>query len=163
MTETAFVSISLVKAKRMRVQKLAGSEALVRLKENPRKTLATILLWNNAANVAGSALATLIATRVLGEEGFGIALGIGVVTLLIMLFGDITPKTFASANADRLALIIAPVLEAFVFISKPIVAPLEGVARFLTRTGKEKTGSGLTEEDLDALVLVGVAEGTVGP
>ncbi len=62
MTETAFVSISLLKAKRLRMQKYAGAEALVRLKENPRKVLATILLWNNAANVAGSALATLIAT-----------------------------------------------------------------------------------------------------
>ena len=162
MTETAFVSISLLKAKRMRVQKLAGSEALVRLKENPRKTLATILLWNNASNVAGSAIATLIATHVLGEEGFAIALGIGVVTLLIMLFGDITPKTFASYNADRLALLIAPILEVLVLASKPVVAPLEAVARFLTRTGKDKAGSGLTEDDLDALVLVGVEEGTVG-
>jgi CBS domain containing-hemolysin-like protein len=160
MTETAFVSVNLLRAKRLKMMKAAGAEALVRLRENPRNVLATILLWNNASAVTASAIATLIFTNAFGEQS--LILAVGSVTLLLLLFGDITPKTFATAHADRIALLVAPSLEVLTAISNPIVSPLEAIARVLTRSGKELKTPLLTEDDLDALVLIGVEEGTVG-
>lgn len=161
MMETAFVSVSRLRAKSLFKQGKRGSEALVRLKERPREVLITLLLWNNAANVTASAAATILATNAFGSTGVGIA--VGGVTLALLLFGDVLPKTFASSNSELVAPALAPFMEITTRASAPLVLPLALLAKTASQTlGGEARKPLITESDLDSLVAIAVEEGTVG-
>ena len=73
--------------------------------------MSSVNLGNNLVNVGASALATSVAIRLFGNDGLGIA--VGIMTFLILVFGEITPKTYCNANATKVALRYAPVLLAF--------------------------------------------------
>mgnify|MGYP001558721694 FL=1 len=161
MMETAFVSVSRLRAKSLFKQGKRGSEALVRLKERPREVLITLLLWNNAANVAASAAATILATNAFGSTGVGIA--VGGVTLVLLLFGDVLPKTFASSNSELVAPALAPFMEITTAASAPLVLPLALLAKAASQIlGGEARKPLITESDLDSLVAIAVEEGAVG-
>ena len=98
--ETALISINLLKAKSLVKQKRKGAETLLKLKKNPHKLIITLLIGNNLVNVGAAALATVVFTNLFGSSGVGIATG--VMTFLILIFGEITPKTFASQNAVKI-------------------------------------------------------------
>jgi len=92
-------------------QKVKGSNALHKLKSNPGWMMASVNLGNNIVNVGSSAFATSIALRVFGDNGLAIA--VGIMTFLILVFGEITPKTYCNANATKVALRFAPILVIF--------------------------------------------------
>ena len=104
---------SLTTCNRIHILSLAeeGSrkaKTLLKVVENSGKMLSTILIGNNIVNISASALMTTLTTEVLGSQAVGI--GTGILTLLILIFGEITPKTVATVNPDRLALFYAPVI-----------------------------------------------------
>ncbi len=160
--EVAFVSTSRLRALSLFKQGKRGSRSLLRLKEQPRRLLITILLWSNATNVAASALATLAASSSLGS--FELGLVVGGVTLVLLVFGEVIPKTFAAGRHEQIALLLAPPTELLVAASAPLVLPLEWFSRSFTRAfaGREAKKPLITEEDLDSLVSIGVEEGTIG-
>ncbi len=159
--EIAFTGVSRLRAKALFKQGKPGSEALMRLKEKPRKMLVTILVWNNVANVAASAVATVLFTELFGSTGVGIA--IGAVTLSLLVAGDIVPKILASVHTEWLALFLASFTEVLIIVSTPLIAPVDALIVFLTQgMGKEVRRPLLTEDDLDTLITIGVEEGTVG-
>ena len=92
--ETALMSVSNIKVRSLVREKKRGSEALKRIKEKPERLLITILVGNNLVNIGSAALATSITTEMFGDIGIGIATG--VMTLLILVFGEITPKSYAA-------------------------------------------------------------------
>ena len=85
-----------------------GSQALVALKESPEHLLITILIGNNIVNIAAASLATAIAIQMFGDVGVGIATGFVVIILLV--FGEIGPKIYATRASDSFALTVAPVI-----------------------------------------------------
>src|SRR5699024_104071 len=92
---------------KIRIQTLAQegdrrAETLLKVVEDPGKLLSTILIGNNIVNLSASSLATTLTMRLFGSAAVGISTGI--ITLLVLIFGEITPKTLASIHGERLAL-----------------------------------------------------------
>ena len=112
-SETALVSLSIGRAVALKKEGRPGAQALYYLKVNPSRMLITILIGNNIVNIAASALATVLATEMFGHFGPGIA--VGVLTFLILVFGEITPKSLAIRYAERISLFISPLMYGFVY------------------------------------------------
>lgn len=100
-SETALMSVNRYKLKHRLKNKENSAKRVQYLINNPDKTLGLILLLNNFVNILASAITTLIAINLYGDAG--IAIGAGVLTFLILIFSEVTPKTFASLNSDKIA------------------------------------------------------------
>ncbi len=122
-SETAFTSLSRIKVGRMIEQRLRGAKLVSLLKENSSDFLATILIGNNLVNIAASVLATSIIIRMFEENGWNMGLAVGtatgIMTLLILTFGEIIPKTVAIRKAERFSLLVAPLIFGLSIILKP--------------------------------------------
>jgi CBS domain containing-hemolysin-like protein len=144
-SETALTSLPITRLEALRERSGRLTRAgLDRWAKAPQDFLITILVGNNLVNVLASALATSIAYR-LSENG-GLAIVVGLMTLGILIFGEITPKTLAQRHAEWLAARVAPVLYLFDLVLTPINKVLGLLARLLSRgEGPELP---VTEEDL---------------
>ena len=155
--EVALVGTRNSKVNQLKKQKAKGSDALYKLKHNPGWMMSSVNLGNNLVNVGSSALATSIAIRIFGNEGLGIA--VGVMTFLILVFGEITPKTYCNANATKIALKFAPVLLVFSYAFWPIVKMLEIITKAMVRlTGSSYHSPPITEEEIKGIVEQGLAD-----
>ena len=155
--EVALVGTRVSKVRQLVKQNVKGSRALNRLKSNPGWMMSSVNLGNNLVNVGSSALATSIAIRTFGDQGLGIA--VGVMTFLILVFGEITPKTYCNANATKISLRFAPVLLAFGYALWPVVKLFEIITRGMVRlTGSSYYAPPITEEDIKGIVEQGLAD-----
>jgi CBS domain containing-hemolysin-like protein len=119
--------------------------------------MSSVNLGNNLVNVGSSALATSVAIRLFGNDGLGIA--VGVMTFLILVFGEITPKTYCNANATKIALRYAPVLLGFSYVFYPVVKFFEVITRGVVRlTGSSYAPPPITEEEIKGVIDQGLAE-----
>ncbi|MDX1577450.1 MAG: hemolysin family protein [Gemmatimonadota bacterium] len=125
--EIALFSIGDAKVSALVDERRAGARALSDLKAHPERLLITILIGNNVANIGAASVATYAATEAFGSAGVGIATG--VMTLLVLFFGEITPKSFAARNAVRLSLLAAPVIQGLARLLIPLVAPLDWIVQ----------------------------------
>ncbi len=156
-TETALMSVNMIKVRSMVKQKKKGSDALYRIKQNPHKLLITILIGNNLANISAASLATVVFTDMFGSAGVGIATGI--VTFFILVFGEITPKTFSTQNAVRVSLYMARPIEILSYILYPFVLFFEAISRLMSKLLGSKKEKKLSEEELRTIVTMGSEEG----
>ncbi len=117
-SETAFFSLKKIKLKELQQKTDSKSRAITRLLSEPRRLLVTILLGNEMMNVAATATATALAIDLFGQQGVGIA--IGVMVFLLLIFGEVTPKTIAVYNPLRFASSIAPFLSLFAKLVYPL-------------------------------------------
>ena len=155
--EVALVGTSSSKVAQLLRDKKKGSRALHRLKSNPGWMMASVNLGNNLVNVGASALATSVAIRMFGDDGLGVA--VGVMTFLILVFGEITPKTYCNANATKISLRFAPVLLAFSYALYPVVKMFEYITRGVVRlTGSSYVPPPITEEEIRGVIDQGLAE-----
>ncbi len=155
--EVALVGVRKSKVEQLVRKKVRGSKALQKLKSNPAKMMASVNLGNNLVNVASAAFATEIAIRWFGNTGLGIA--IGIMTFLILVFGEITPKTYCNANAVKIALRFSPVLLIFSYAFFPIVKMLEFITKGMIKiTGSSEQPPGITEEEIRGIVDQGLAD-----
>ena len=155
--EVALVGTRNSKVNQLRKQNVKGAEALFKLKSNPGWMMSSVNLGNNLVNVGSSALATSIAIRMFGNEGLGIA--VGVMTFLILVFGEITPKTYCNANATKIALKFAPVLLVFSYAFWPVVKIFEFITRGMVRlTGSSYHSPPITEEEIKGIVEQGLVD-----
>lgn len=155
--ETALMSINNIKVKSLLKQEKKGSKALYRIKQNPHRLIITILIGNNLVNIGAASFATVFFTNLFGSSGIGIATG--VMTFLILVFGEITPKTFATQNAERVSLIVARPVELLSIILSPIVKVFEVISKFMSKLLGSKKESELSEEELKTIVTMGAEEG----
>ena len=134
-----------------------GSKALHKLKTNPSWMMSSVNLGNNLVNVGASAIATTMAIRLFGEDGLGIA--IGIMTFLILVFCEITPKTYCNANATKIALRYAPVLLGFSYLFYPVVKFFEIITKGVVKiTGSSYIPPPITEEEIRGVIDQGLAE-----
>ncbi len=155
--ETACMAVSRIQAQAMAKQKKKGSETLLLLKERPRRLIITILIGNNIVNIGASALATVIATDIFGHAGTGIA--IGIMTFIILIFGEITPKSYATVHSKKIALRVAPIIMWLSMILSPLVFLFEyATTRIIKLFGSTKKPQLFSETELRTLVEVGVQE-----
>ena len=155
--EVALVGIRKSKVIQLFQEGKKGSKALHKLKTNPSWMMSSVNLGNNLVNVGASALATSLAIRLFGNDGLGIA--VGVMTFLILVFGEITPKTYCNANSTKIALRYAPVLLAFSYVLYPVVKFFEIITKGVVKlTGSSYTPPPITEEDIKGVVAQGLEE-----
>ena len=155
--EVALVGVRKSKVVQLFNEGKKGSKALHKLKNNPSWMMSSVNLGNNLVNVGASALATSVAIRLFGNEGLGIA--VGVMTFLILIFGEITPKTYCNANSTKIALRYAPVLLGFSYAFYPVVKFFEIVTKGVVKlTGSSYTPPPITEEEIKGVIDQGLEE-----
>jgi CBS domain containing-hemolysin-like protein len=158
-SETALVTLSIARAEALVKEDRLGAKALYQLKKDPSKMLTTILIGNNLVNIAASALATVMATREFGSAGPGIA--VGLLTLFILVFGEITPKSLATRYSERISLFIAYPLLAFMRLIYPLVWFFGHFTNWVHRLSGGKSDPTVTESELIGMLGYGVEEGAI--
>ena len=155
--EVALVGVRKSKVIQLFNEGEKGSKALHKLKMNPSWMMSSVNLGNNLVNVGASALATSVAIRMFGNDGLAIA--VGIMTFLILVFGEITPKTYCNANSTKIALRYAPVLLAFSYAFYPVVKFFEIITRGVVKiTGSSHIPPPITEEEIKGVIDQGLAE-----
>ena len=154
------ISLSLARAESLMREGRRGSATLFKLKREPQRMLIAILIGNNVANISASALATVFATRHLGSVGPGVA--VGVLTLVVLIFAEITPKSIATRHAERISLVVAPLMAAFLWLVSPLVWIFMHMANIFERkAGSQTHEPQVTESELISMVAYGEEEGTI--
>ena len=155
--EVALVGVTKSKVIQLLNEGKKGSKALHKLKTNPSWMMSSVNLGNNLVNVGASALATSVAIQIYGNDGLGIA--IGIMTFLILVFGEITPKTYCNANSAKIALRYAPILLAFSYVFYPVVKFFEIITKGVVKiTGSNYLPPPITEEEIKGVIDQGLAE-----
>ncbi|MDA1196572.1 MAG: hemolysin family protein [Nanoarchaeota archaeon] len=155
MAETALVGVSKLRVMHLVEKKIRGAAILLQLKETPQTFLTTLLVFNNLVNVGASALATMLAISVFENNAIGIATG--GMTLLILIFGEIGPKSLGSAYKEHIALSIAQPIAWLATMIAPIVWIFEKLTNVLTKNAKRRPS--VTEEEIETIIRVGHEEG----
>jgi CBS domain containing-hemolysin-like protein len=158
-TETAFFSANKIKIRHLAEEGNKKAAAARRLLEQPNRLISTVLVGNNIVNIAATALATMLAIGLFGKSGAGIATG--VMTVLVLVFGEITPKTLASRRAEEFVLGAGRFVNFLGVVFYPVVRLLNSITGFLLKPfgGKLPENPLVTEEEIRMLVNVGQEEG----
>ena len=161
-SETALFSLSLVQVRRLRDSGGRSGRAVAHLLAYPRRLLITILVGNMVVNAALASVVAAVATELVGNEGLAIAIAVS--TVLLLVFGEVTPKTFAVRHAERLARVVAPPLLVFAWAILPVRFVLRQVTNallFVLRRGRLPAEPLLTRREIAAALEVGEAEGAI--
>jgi CBS domain containing-hemolysin-like protein len=162
LSETALLSVGKIRIRHLAETGNKNAKIVSRLLENPEQFLAAILVGNNIVNISASVLATDAALRFFGQSG--IAIATGVMTLFILVFGEIFPKTLASRNAEYIAMHIANPIIILIDILRPVVWFFTMIVNSLIALtgGKERVKHPfVTEEMIKMMAKVGEKEGTI--
>ncbi|MBT3012057.1 MAG: hemolysin family protein [Candidatus Thiodiazotropha sp. (ex Lucina aurantia)] len=158
-SETALINLSMARAEALYREGRRGAQALYLLKKDPSRMLITILIGNNVVNIAASAMATVIATDYFGDTGPGIA--VGVLTILILVFGEITPKSLATRFSERISLFIAPLIVGFMRLIYPLVWLFLQFTNWVQSSTKAMDDPLVTEHEVITLIEHGEEEGVI--
>jgi putative hemolysin len=157
--EIALFSLGEARVRTLVEEGRRGAKRLAYLKSNPERLLATILIGNNIVNIGAASLATALALNVFGSQG--VAYATGVMTLLVLVFGEITPKGLASANNVKISLLVAPILYFLQRVLYPIVVPFEALTRWFVRRSNRMGVPSVTEGEIREMTAIGHAEGSI--
>ena len=160
--ETALTTVNKIKMRSLVEDGNKRAKLVLKLVDNPAKMLSAILIGNNIVNLSASALTTTIAI------GFGadlaVAIATGIITVLILIFGEIVPKTAASVHSDKLALVYAHPIHLIMIIVTPISFIINLLARvflLILRIDPNAKNDTLTEDELLTIVDVGHEDGVI--
>ena len=162
MSETALMSMSKIRLRHLVENHVKHAKLTQDLLDHPNQLLGTILVGNNLVNIAASAIATSIAIYFWNNKGVGIATFL--MTLLILIFGEITPKNIAIDYTEEIVLFIAPIMNVFVKIFSPVVWVLTNFTNGLLHLfglNKQEKKPLITEEELKTIVEVSSQEGVL--
>jgi len=129
------------------------------LKSRPERLLVTILIGNNVVNIAASALATSIVFQF--TKSYAVGITTGIMTLIILIFGEITPKTLATRYNERIALIVAKPLLMLQTVFFPIIIAFEAFTNLLANISGQKKSPLVTEEEIETFVTVAEKAGQI--
>jgi Mg2+/Co2+ transporter CorB len=162
-SETALTAASRAKLKTQADKGGSGAVAAMKLTEDRERLIGALLLGNNVVNILSSALATALLTRLFGDSG--VALATLVMTALVLIFGEVMPKTLAITYPEPVAVRVAPIVRVLTFLLAPVVTVVRLLARVLlrlfgVRANAEDNLLALREEIVGAIAL-GHSEGAV--
>ena len=158
-TETAFLSFNKARMKSMAKQGSKKAQLVVDLEEKYDKLLSTILIGNNIVNILASSMATMIFVAFLGNAG--VTVSTVVMTVVVLIFGEISPKTLAKDHADSLAMVIAPIINLLMGLFTPFTWLFSQWKKLLTVIFPSKSEQGMTEEELLTIVAEAEEEGGI--
>ncbi len=161
-SETALVSCNRIRIRSMVDENDRRLKLLNRVLDNQSKMLAAILIGNNIVNLYASSLTTTLAMKLGGS--YTVSLATGLLTFIILVFGEISPKTAATIHAEKLALFVAPVIYFLMIVLTPVIFIINSIAGLFLRliginpNQKQET---ITEEELRTFVDVSHEEGVI--
>jgi CBS domain containing-hemolysin-like protein len=153
--ETAFSSLNRIRIKNKAEDGSKQAALVLRLLEKYDEMLSTILIGNNLVNIACTSLATLLFVNLLGRD-LGATVSTVTVTLILLIFGEISPKSIAKEAPERFAMLAAPVLQVLMYMLTPLNFLFKLWKKLLSLIFKSPVDTGITEEEL--LTIVDEAE-----
>ena len=157
-TEIAYASANESRLRKTAESGSKSGKQALHIKEHYDKALCAILIGNNLVNIASSSVATVIAMQLVGDAG--VAIATGVMTVLLLIFGEILPKQMAKQFCDKYALFSAPLLHLFICITKPFVWLFMKIIALISKVWvKAKTDTSITYDDLMTMVEIVEEEG----
>lgn len=160
--ETALTTSNKIRLRTLADEGNKRAKKVLEITDNSGKMLSAILIGNNLVNISASSIATTLATKAFGSAGAGIATG--VLTLLVLIFGEISPKTLATIHADSIALSYAGVICFLMKVLTPIIFIVNWLAMGLLkllRVDAGKAQNTMTEDELRTIVDVSHEEGVI--
>jgi putative hemolysin len=160
-SETAFISLQRIRLRHMERTGVRGVSRVRRLADQSDRTLVTILIGNNLVNTAAAALGTVIAAAVLGAEAAVLAATIAI-TILLLIFGEITPKTVALRHSERLALLYAIPLDFLAHLFSPLTALLSRLASAVAAmAGSSPARTAISRDEIRTVIMMGEETGVL--
>lgn len=164
MSETALMSLSKIRIRHMVEEGVKGSKLVEKLIEDPNRLLGAILIGNNIVNIGASAIATSLAVKIFNGSESAVAVATAIMTVLVLIFGEITPKSIAKQKSEQVALKVSKPVQFCVAVFKPFVAMFTAISSIFIRLfgGDPKaTEPFITEEELKTMVGVSEEEGVL--
>lgn len=160
-SETAITSVSKIKVRQLDQKDNKNAHLLKKLHDNMQTTISTILIGNNIVNIAASSIATILFTNIFHQNGALISTV--VMTVFVLIFGEVLPKTIAQYKNKSVALKFSRFIYLLTIVFKPIVKVLNLLTRLIIKlfVGEDEDSSTLTEEELKTLVEVSEEEGVL--
>lgn len=160
--ETALTTVNKHRLRSLKENGNRTAAKILKLVENPSKMLSAILIGNNIVNISVSALTTTVTTEVFGSSFVGISTGI--LTLVVLLFGEITPKSLATLYNEKIAFVYIHVIAPMTWLLTPaiwVVDKLSAIIFFVLRIDRSKAKEQMTEGELRTIVDVSVEDGVI--
>ena len=154
-TETAFSSLNRIRVKNLAEKGNRRAKLVMKLSENYDSLLSTILIGNNIVNIASASLATVLFVNILGDEA-GPSVSTAVTTIVVLIFGEVSPKSIAKESPEKFAMFSAPILNILVKLLTPFNFLFGQWKKLLSLIFKSSDENGITEEEL--LYMVDEAE-----
>ena len=159
-TETAFSSLNRIRVKNMAEKGNKKAKLVLKLLENYDNLLSTILIGNNIVNIACSSLATVLFISLLGNEA-GPSVSTAVITVIVLIFGEVSPKSIAKESPETFAMFSAPFLQVLSVILTPFNFLFMQWKKVLTLIIKPSNDRSITEEELLTIVEEAEQEGGI--
>lgn len=161
-SETALMSLSKIKIRHMKEENVKDADVVSKLIEKPNKLLGAILVGNNVVNIGASAIATSLFIGLFEENGAAIATAF--MTILVLIFGEITPKSLAAQNSETVSLKVSKIISIVVVVLSPIVFVFNYISKFIIKLfggNPDAHQPFITEEELRTMVDVSHEEGVL--
>ena len=162
-SETALTAASRGKLRSQADKGSVGAEKALKITEDNERLIGSVLLGNNLVNILAASLATALFTRAFGESG--VALATLVMTLLVLVFAEVLPKTYAITNAERAASLVAPVIGIVIMVFAPMVSAVRAFVRVILRLFGVQTDPDshilAVREEIAGALQLGHSEGVV--
>lgn len=159
--ETALTTVNQIRIRNLAEDGNRRAKKVVKVTGNSGKMLSAILIGNNIVNVAAASLTTSLAYNFGGSF---VAIASGIITILILLFGEITPKTLATIHAEKISLVYAPVIDFFMKIMTPVIFIINGLSTLILmilRVDPNDKNRAMTENELRTIVDVSHEDGVI--
>ena len=158
-SETAFTTLNRIRLKTEAEAGDSRAALVLSIAENYDKMLSTILIGNNIVNIASASLATIVFTHVLGDAG--VSVSTAVMTVIVLIFGEISPKNLAKEHPEAFARFSAPFLRLLITILTPINFIFSQWKKLLNKIFKKKSDNRMTQEELKTIVDEAQSEGGI--
>lgn len=159
--ETALTTVNKIRIRSLAEEGNKRAQTVLKITEDSGKLLSTILIGNNIVNLSASSLTTTLAY---GFAGPAVAIATGILTIVILIFGEITPKTMASIHAEKMSLLYAPVIYWLMKLMTPVIIIINGLSNvilFILRIDPNAKNDTMTETELRTIVDVSHEDGVI--
>ncbi|MBQ2705405.1 MAG: HlyC/CorC family transporter [Agathobacter sp.] len=152
-SETALTTVNKIRMKNLAENGDKRAAKVLKVTSDSGKMLSAILIGNNIVNIGASSIATILAIDIFGDIGSGIATG--VLTIIVLIFGEVSPKTMATIKADSFSLLIAGIIDILMIILTPVIFVINKMASgvlFLLRINPNDADTAMTEDEIRTIV-----------
>src|SRR3712207_5959402 len=143
------MSVSKMKIRHLKEEGVRGANIVEKITDEPKKLLSTILVGNNVVNIAATSISTSLLLTIFGKQG--VAMSTAIMTIVILVFGEVTPKTLGSNNKERVSLAVAKIINVLILIMTPIVFVMNFITSIIFMIFRIK------DDDPKSLVKIGRA------